>query len=221
MFIPFNLTCSSCLEQYKLIIINDHSLRFTKALCQLQKRIKTRSACSSSAYPLFYQLFYTLYTLQYRTIISWLVNLPPWLIKPCPDHKAIYFWGSPGLGEGVGWLAINPLVSKGPSFMKLQFVQCLLGLKLAHGRALRPWHQETKHAKTPQKNERMGLKNAVVDDITRLWEMFACSRKMMCCMFLAILIHGFSHIEIHAALIASCHRDSYWPNTALLMSWDT
>lgn len=132
----------------------------------------------------------------------------------------LYFWGSPGLGEGVGWLAINPLVSKGPSFMKLQFVQCLLGLKLAHGRALRPWHQETKHAKKTSTKREDG-----VEECSGWWhqdfERCFCSRKMMCCIFLAILIHGFSHIEIHAALIyihSIMSRDSVhgnqWPNTA-------
>lgn len=66
----------------------------------------------------------------------------------------------------------------------------------------------------------MGLKNAVVDDTKTLRDAF-CSRKMMCCIFLAILIHGFSHIEIHAALIyihsimsrGSVHGVQ-WPNTA-------
>lgn len=54
--------------------------------------------------------------------------------------------------------------------MKLQIMQCLLGLKLAHGGALRLTPRKTmqKHVK----NERMGLKTAAVDDISALGDVF-------------------------------------------------
>ncbi len=64
--------------------------------------------------------------------------------------------------------------------MKLQIMQGLLGLKLAHGRALR--FDTKKNTEKNMSNMRgWGLKNAVVDDIWTLGDVF-CSRETMCCM---------------------------------------